>query len=105
MSRFTEKEKTKFVQGYIKSGLSCIEYCRQNNIHPNTLYRWKNQYEEKQNERGTFIEIAAPTTTADDKQTSCIDIHTNDFHIQIPANIGNEQIAFLFKLMGLTHVC
>ncbi len=104
MKRFTQKQKDDLVQGYLHSGISCTEYCKQHDLHPNTLYRWKKHYETKSGEQGSFIEITPPKSVSDNRQKTYIEIRTKNARVQIPATIGNEQIAFLFGLMGLAHV-
>lgn len=105
MKRFTQKQKDDLVQGYLQSSFSCTEYCKQNDLHPNTLYRWKKQYETKPGEQGSFVEITpAESVLSGNKQNTYIEIRTKNARIQIPVTIGNEQIAFLFGLMGLAHV-
>ena len=52
MKRFTQKQKDDLVQGYLQSEIPCTEYCKQHDLHPNTLYRWKKQYETKPGEQG-----------------------------------------------------
>ena len=105
MKRFTQKQKDDLVQGYLQSDLSCTEYCKKNDLHPNTLYRWKKQYETKPGEQGSFVEITpAESVLSGNKQNTYIEIRTKNARIQIPVTIGNEQIAYLFDLMGLAHV-
>lgn len=104
MKRFTQKQKDDLVQGYLQSGISCSDYCKQNDLHPNTLYRWKKHYETKPGEQGSFVEITPAESVSDNRQEKCIEIRTKNARVQIPATIGNEQIAFLFNLMGLSHV-
>ena len=105
MKRFTQKQKDDLVQGYLQSSFSCTEYCKKNDLHPNTLYRWKKQYETKPGEQGSFVEITpAESVLSGNKQNMYIEIRTKNARIQIPVTIGNEQIAYLFDLMGLAHV-
>ena|SRR5690606_19650666 len=104
MKRFTQKQKDDLVQGYLQSEIPCTEYCKQNDLHPNTLYQWKKQYETKPGEQGSFVEITPAESASDNRQETCIDIRTKNARIQIPVTIGNEQIAYLFDLMGLAHV-
>ena len=52
MKRFTQKQKDDLVQGYLQSEIPCTEYCKQHDLHPNTLYRWKKHYETKPGEQG-----------------------------------------------------
>jgi transposase-like protein len=104
MKRFTQKQKDDLVQGYLQSDISCTEYCKKNDLHPNTLYRWKKQYETKPGEQGSFVEITPAESVSDNRQETCIEIQTKNTRVQIPVTIGNEQLAFLFGLMGLAHV-
>jgi len=105
MKRFTQKQKDDLVQGYLQSEIPCTEYCKQHDLHPNTLYRWKKQYETKPGEQGSFVEITpAESVLSGNKQSTYIEIRTKNARIQIPVTIGNEQIAYLFDLMGLAHV-
>ncbi|HOF84607.1 MAG TPA: transposase [Treponemataceae bacterium] len=105
MKRFTQKQKDDLVQGYLQSEIPCTEYCKQHDLHPNTLYRWKKQYETKPGEQGSFVEITpAESVLSGNKQNTYIEIRTKNARIQIPVTIGNEQIAYLFDLMGLAHV-
>jgi len=104
MKRFTQKQKDDLVQGYLQSGITCTEYCKQNDLHPNTLYRWKKHYETKPDKQVSFIEITPPEAVSDNKQNTHIEIRTKYARVQIPTTIGNDQIAFLFGLMGIAHV-
>lgn len=104
MKRFTQKLKDGLVQGYLESRSSCTEYCKQKGIHPNSLYRWKKQYEAKQGKQSSFVEIAAPGFVSDNRQNIYIEIRTKNVRVQIPATIGKDQLEFLFTLMGLAHV-
>ena len=104
MKQRTKKERDTVVQSYLKSGVSCAKFSRMHNLNPNTLYRWLKQYREKPDELETFIEITPPRYEHDNKQNKYIEIRTKSTRIQIPVSIDNDQLAFLFNLMGLSHV-
>lgn len=104
MKRVTKKEKADLVQDYLQSELSRADYCRKNDIHPNTMYRWEKQFKVKKTGPGSFVEITTERSVPHNRQEGCITIQTEIANVLIPANIGNDQITFLFSLMGLAHV-
>lgn len=108
MKRFTQKQKQEVVQRYLESGMSCIEYCKQNGLHPNSLYRWKKQYRIQTSEAKTFVEIKPVLTprkpACENGQNTYIEIMTKQANIKIPVTIGNEQLSYLFSLLGLSYV-
>jgi transposase-like protein len=103
MKQFSNSEKNKHIRKWQQSGISCIEYCRKNNLHPNTLYRWKKTFDrESEAIKSSFVEIPASLETIDNGPE--IRIETTLATVHIPVALSDEQFGLIFSLLGITHV-
>jgi len=104
MTRFTEKEKSRHVKEYLRSGLSLVEYSRRNGFHPASLRRWKKQFGPPSREAAGFVEIHALESGEPKACGACIEIRTGGLSIRLPETLGAERLEFIFRLLGLSRV-
>ena len=103
MKQFSNSEKKNHIKKWQQSGVSCIEYGRKNNLHPNTLYRWKKMFgNESKSSKSSFVEIPVSLGTA--HTGSEIRIETGSLTMHIPASLPKDQISMIFSLLGIIHV-
>ena len=104
MKQFTEKEKKEHVRNYLKGKVSRAEYCKHNDIHTNTLYRWQKQYGTEQGKPENFIEIKTDGAMLKSGNKRGIEIRTRKACVYLPESLGKEEVEYIFRLMGLVHV-
>ena len=104
MTRFTEKEKSRHVKEYLRSGLSLVEYSRGNGFHSASLRRWKKQFGPPSREAAGFVEIHALKSGEPKTCSPCIEIRTGGLSIRLPETLAAERLEFIFRLLGLSRV-
>ena len=104
MKQYSNSEKKRHIRKWQQSGTSSTEYGRKNNLHPNTLYRWKKTFgHESEAVRTSFVEI--PASLGSSAHTSSeIRIETERATVHIPASLSEAQISMVFSLLGVADV-
>ena len=86
-----------------QSGMTQVEYCRKNNLHPVSFSQWKRRLREQPRQSG-FVALDLPPvasikTSTDKTFRVCL---SNDIELIFPMNIGQQQlVTFISALKGL----
>ena len=86
-----------------QSGMTQVEYCRNNNLHPVSFSQWKRRLREQPRQSG-FVALDLPPITSDKKSTDatfrvCL---PNGLELVFPVSIGQQQlVTFISALKGL----
>jgi len=86
-----------------QSGMTQVEYCRKNNLHPVSFSQWKRRLREQSQQSG-FVALDLPPvasiqTSTDKTFRVCL---ANGLELVLPMNIGQQQlVTFISALKGL----
>lgn len=104
----TKQERFELVARFLKSGQSHIIWCQENDIKPNTLYRWRMEYKTIQ-QKVCFVPLKAKASkgsafTLTEKTTNDILIELGACKVHLPEHLAVSLLTDILKEAVNTHV-
>lgn len=82
-------EKLAVLKRFERSGLTQVEFCRQEGINPWTLRDWRKRLREEEHSE-LFFEVGA-------KPNDCFEVEHLGFRVKVPAEFRAESLELLLK--------
>ena len=94
---YSKEEKTKWLEGWQKSGRSAWSYAKANGLNPQTFVRWTRNREAEA--KSCFVEVPMQVMTPV-KNVSEILIEKGDVRIHIPLSAGCNELRAVMEGLG-----
>ncbi|MCF0232059.1 MAG: transposase [Enterococcus sp.] len=105
----TQQERFALVARFIKSGESHSQWCKEHDINPSTLYRWRSEYKKMQQDV-CFVPLKSKTSesvqlTSEKEETiNQVLIEIGSCKIHLPEHLAIELLNTVFKEVVTNHV-
>jgi len=94
--KYSEEEKTMWVEDWRQSGKSIWAYAKANDLNPQTFAKWaKTESEEKP----CFVELPAPVTAGRQTEPEIL-IEKGEVKIHIPLISGSRELRSVMEWLG-----
>jgi transposase-like protein len=95
--KFSEEEKTMWLEDWRRSGKSAWAYAKENGLNPQTLVNWTKRA--GADSAASFVEVPAVIMPSP-QQAREILIEKGDVKIHIPLNLGRGELSAVTEWLG-----